>query len=802
MESFLENLFGVDLSGLAEGQSYRIDWTGLGRGGDRLFFLLVFAVAAAFLLRWLYQRDGRGLTPRIRSVLVGLRWLALMGLVAMLLEPMLVTEKTDHLPTNLLVLSDASTSMDLKDAYESGVQSEQLLAKLRYATLSELQSQTRKQLVDRVVELGLLDSLAMGGDRRVFFHPFADRLYKAKDGEEAVLDGEFGFTAIGSAMEQVLAAYQGTPLAGVLLVSDGQNNAGADPERAANLLSRARVPVHVLAAGTASATRNVAVLGIDVPQVVFVRDPIELRVLVEARGLPNTNVQVHLERRREGGTYETVGSQTVSLPADESIVEAVFKETHSDPANFEYRARVDEEPLELNTGDNAAVATVQVIRQRLKVLLIAGQAFPEIQFLINTLMRDPGVDLSSWLQSADPEYQQKGNTLLARMPATESELFAYDAVILYDPDLDDFPPGLISAFPKFVGEAGGGLVYVAGEASTDRLFARKFSSGDALLSLLPVTRDPGFFRVRSETRLAATTAWRPLVESRVESDPIFRFDDDVGNNRKILQNLPATYWHFPVDREKPGATVLARHSDPRMSNQYGRHVVAATQPFGPGRTLWIGLDSTYRWRFLGEQIYDGFWARVVDRVGRGKLLGGSFPFALSTDRTSYAPGSVVRLRARFRNPEDREVGTLTAEVEAADGTMETVPLVPIANDPSLLEGSFRVKSMGLHGVRVWPGGSSGELARPATAAFKVELPALELARPSQDLATLTAVAKATGGRVFSLDEYDQIAETFERRRVAVTEQRRQELWDAPLLLGLILLSLFTEWVLRKRYRLV
>jgi hypothetical protein len=62
VESFLENLFGVDLSGLAEGQSYRIDWTGLGRGGDRLFFLLVFAVAAAFLLRWLYQRDGRGLT--------------------------------------------------------------------------------------------------------------------------------------------------------------------------------------------------------------------------------------------------------------------------------------------------------------------------------------------------------------------------------------------------------------------------------------------------------------------------------------------------------------------------------------------------------------------------------------------------------------------------------------------------------------------------------------------------------------------------------------------------------------------
>jgi hypothetical protein len=218
--------------------------------------------------------------------------------------------------------------------------------------------------------------------------------------------------------------------------------------------------------------------------------------------------------------------------------------------------------------------------------------------------------------------------------------------------------------------------------------------------------------------------------------------------------------------------------------------------------MWIGLDSTYRWRFLGEQIYDGFWARIVDRVGRGKLLGGGHAFTLSTDRSAYSPGGMVRVHARFKASEDRDSGTLAAQIEAPDGSTETIPLIPVPHDPLLLEGTYKTSSMGVHGIRVWPGGSHTENLKPAATSFAVELPALEIARPSQDLATLTAIANATGGRVFSLDEFDQIPDAFKRRRVAVTDQRRQELWDAPLLMGIVLLSLFTEWVLRKRHRLV
>src|SRR4029077_9705963 len=108
-------------------------------------------------------------------------------------------------------------------------------------------------------------------------------------------------------------------------------------------------------------------------------------------------------------------------------------------------------------------------------------------------------------------------------------------------------------------------------------------------------------------------------------DPIFEFHPDPIRNRSILTSLPGMYWSFPVTRARSGATVLARHGDPRMQNPHGRHVLLASQLYGPGRTGFIGFDSTYRWRYLSEDYFDGFWARLIDGGGRDRAVGGRLP---------------------------------------------------------------------------------------------------------------------------------------------------------------------------------
>ena len=75
---------------------------------------------------------------------------------------------------------------------------------------------------------------------------------------------------------------------------------------------------------------------------------------------------------------------------------------------------------------------------------------------------------STWLQTADADYEQPGDPRIKRLPQTPEELNEFDCVVLYDPDptpgRSDFPQ-LLS---DFVGKAGGGLVYIAGERMTQR----------------------------------------------------------------------------------------------------------------------------------------------------------------------------------------------------------------------------------------------------------------------------------------------------------------------------------------------
>ena len=104
-----------------------------------------------------------------------------------------------------------------------------------------------------------------------------------------------------------------------------------------------------------------------------------------------------------------------------------------------------------------------------------------------------------------------------------------------------------------------------------------------------------------------------------------------------------------------------------MRNEFGPHVLLATQLVGPGRAFFVGFDSTYRWRYLDDQYFDGFWDRMIDRAGRNKQLGGRYPYTLSLDRTSYRTGSQVTVTARFNFP--RRCTSLMTSVIGSPGSM-------------------------------------------------------------------------------------------------------------------------------------
>lgn len=812
MPRWLEWLLSIKSSPDWEGGEWSLQFQSVPQG---LWGTLALAAALAVVAGiWiLYRLEGRELRLPARLLLASLRLVVLAAVTFMLLELVVVITKREQVPSHLLVLVDATQSMSVADPYPSDSQAAAVAQALRLVDadgrpdLAGVRQQPRFELAQRT--LGPLMK-RLGQGRVLTVYGFTDRLQTETASRPWTEMRPLGSaTGIGEALADALAAHRGQPLAGVLLVTDGRNNSGQDPRSVAAAAGREGIPIVSLAVGTPEGPRNVRLAGIEVSPVVFQHDPSPLAVLVESRGLRDATVNVVLEQREADGSWQEIQRQPLTLAEDGVLRRAEFTFTPTTLGQVEFRARVEDAGPELTESDNEQIEQVRVVRQSIRVLLLAGYPSFEVQFLRNTLLRDTRLEFSTWLQSASEGYEHSATRRpLRRPPASQQELDHFDVVILIDPDMRALGPAWPELLTRFVGEAGGGLIYVAGEIYSQALFHPEGGGIDnSWLKILPVVREPGLYQTAAEVRLSSRETYHIELTPAGLADPIFRFAADSARNREILASLPGMYWYFPVTRAKPGATVLAQHGDPRMRNQHGRHVLMATQLYGPGRTVFVGFDSSYRWRYIDEALYDGFWARLIDRVGRNKVLGGRYPFILSLDKSVYRVGEQVTLRARLIGSPEELAGlsALQAEIERSGETvLEDLAFEPSLEDPEVMVASFTAEQPGAFLARVGPvGQAEGETGvRKATVPFRVEQPRQELDNPTLDRALLDELARASDGRVFTLAEARQVPTAFKLRSVERIREFREDIWDAPLVCGLIVMLLTAEWLLRKRNRMV
>ena len=378
----------------------------------------------------------------------------------------------------------------------------------------------------------------------------------------------------------------------------------------------------------------------------FVRDPLMLAVVVEARGLRDAEATIVLEQRINENEWEAVANQRVVLGEDGILKRTTFRITPRVVGQYEFRAKVEDAGPELTQEDNVATAAVRVVRQQIRVLLIAGSPSPEVQFLRNALDARPArriCRLASARRSRVPPARRSADQPAAQRLGRAAQLRR--ACCWWTPTCERSERNGRTCSRTSSARRGAALIFVAGELYSQQLFeAAEAQLGGSKLDANSADRarpGPVPHRGRGAALEPVNLHARALAGGR--GDPVFEFNADPIRNRAILTSLPGMYWSFPVTRSRPGATVLARHGDPRMQNQYGRQPLLTSQLYGPGRTVFIGFDSTYRWRYLSEDYFDGFWARLVDRVGRNKALGGRFPFSACIWERAFT-GSVTRSR--------------------------------------------------------------------------------------------------------------------------------------------------------------
>ena len=133
-------------------------------------------------------------------------------------------------------------------------------ARLSLEGVAALRKQSRLELARRALERVLP---ALGKDREISLYGFAQQPLSLESDDLASVEPKGTATAIGDALAGALAEHRGQPLAGVLLVSDGQSNAGEDARKVAEQAGKQGVPIVALAVGTEEGPSNARLAAIE-----------------------------------------------------------------------------------------------------------------------------------------------------------------------------------------------------------------------------------------------------------------------------------------------------------------------------------------------------------------------------------------------------------------------------------------------------------------------------------------------------------------------------------------------------------
>jgi len=759
----------------ADFNEYR--WVFLAPWGRIGLALGAAAVAGIVALAW---RASRGANAWRRATMIGLRAGAAVTALVVFLEPAVELRQVAREPNRIAVLIDDSRSMALAEDPRG-------LTRIARA---------RKLLADSGDALA-----AWERDHKIDYYTFADTVNATTLAALTVDTAQGKSTLIRKALEYIRGRYEGRDLAGIVLISDGASTGGFDEDSGdgavRDFLRSLDTRVHTVW-GARPGLRDVAVARVMADEFAFVRTVVRIDAVIRTTGLPARQVPVTLST--DG---QPLRQKLVELPAGDHDVTVTFEVTPPRVGRYVYQVSVPVAAGEAVTTNNTRSFVVRVIRDKIRVLLVAGQPSWDVRALRQMLKSNPNVDLISFfiLRTQD-SISLVPNDEMSLIPFPTRELFeqqlpSFDLIVLQD--FEYLPYGIgdyLENIRSYV-EGGGGLAMLGGATS----FSSGGYYGTPVAQALPVElygpfdTGPVVDDQRFTPQLTDAGLVHPITSLRYAPD----------DNARVWRQLPQLEGVNLVASARPDATVLAVH--PRLKTKAGKPMpVIVAGEYGKGRSLAITTDTLWRWGFVaaarpgddGRQ-YTKLWENAIRWLIQDPDLRN---LHVDSDAVEYVPGQPVRVGVRLlgRDYQPLPGGVVSLVVKRGEDPLSAVEIttakLTVGDDGTVVH---ELGGLGAGVYRVEGRATVGGRQVDASDIFLVREGGTELDRPVGDPATLESIAKATGGS--ALGPVDRLPGTlaFDPPRIVRVDRRTDvELWSRPGLLVLVIGLLGLEWLLRQR----
>jgi|GEM_PF-314510 len=749
--------------------------------------LVLAAVSLIVLIGIELRRRSRGSTT---VAITGT--FAVLALVIAVLRPVRITARHSSIGPKVLVLADTSRSMNLpsdESARGASTATSTQRRDVRERVLEQLRSQNAHDARFEVFGFG------EGPAKRRASVTQAPEPHTPlrSDGESTASDTDIGNRSdLSTALASIHESSEEHPQA-IIVVSDGRLDSPdetASSEQLAALGARLRAPIHTIAT-TSRAPDDASIRQISFAGSAVAHVPFPLKIVVGCTGsVACDSVSVTArELREEGGSVELATGTAHPVDGTATLDLSVTLDRAG--------ARIVEIAMQTPAGDslpdnNRRWLVVNVARERIRLLHVAGRPTSDVRALRRWLKRDASVDVVAFfiLRSRTSASNASVDDL-ALIPFPVDELFtdhlpSFDAVVLHD--FDAHSNGLekhLRNLSRYV-RAGGGLIMVGGPHA----FASGGYASSPLADVLPIS-----FESARETPESDTAPFVPAWTPQGRLAPL------VAPLRAIVgDQLPVMPGANVIGDVKPGNLALWSHPTRRTSSGAAMPVLALGDQ-GNGRAIALAVDGTWRLEFseLGAQtsargfsaLWDGLlgWLMRDPRFEPASLeltrpCSARVPNGIKVHSTNAIQGSTS--------------GRQTLEIEAlGDQTSsKRVLRFELPPEPHNSPPSVTIALPGLE-----PGGYAARLVSSAGTTtrlhFACELGGDEWADPRPDVARLRRLAEATGG-TFHLASDASLAPPLPEPTVVSTERHVAPIAPPWLWTTVATLLLGVHWVTRRR----
>jgi len=724
---------------------------------------IVLVVAAAWLSLLNWKRSGN------RKLMLGLeafRWLLVLVVFLTLGRPEWVTTTRPRQQPEVVVLCDGSRSMTTRDVVVDGT-----TAIGRDEWLQQERNALFWKSLTNHFKVSVLD----------FAAPRAEDSSNTNAPETGTSISDEG-TDINQALEDTLNTRRN--LRAILLLSDGDWNLGKSPVAAATKLQRDNIPVFAVAVGSERHLPDIAVESVASPAYGLVGEQVFIPFTIQSHLARDVNTTVTLL-----GPGGEEARKEVVIPALSQLQDALFW-TPQREGNWMLTLQVPAEKDEFRTDNNQQNVSISIRRETLKVLLVESLPRWEYRFLHNALSRDPGVQVQCllFLPGMKPG---DGRDYIQSFPATKDALSGYDVVFLGDVGIGEGELTVRDAelLKGLVEQQGSGLVFIPGPRGRELTFA-----ASPLGDLMPVVLDP-----TKPSGVGSPTPSQLTLTRLGRGHLLTMLASSEEQNYRLWQNLPGFYWNAAVEKSNPAAEVLAVHDN--LRNEWGKLPLLVTRPAGNGKTLFLGIDSAWRWRRGVEDTYHyRFWGQVVRWMSYQRHLAHDQGFRLLFAPDNPRQGDTVFLNATVfaQGGLPLNEGHVTADVTAPNGRAERLALSPVTGGWGMFQGHFAPSQHGKFRIKL----SCEETGRSMETEILVRGQVREeVGRPAQG-EVLREIAKITRGQFGNPGELAGFVQRISTLPEPPPVEHRLRLWCHPLWGALIVAMLAAYWIGRKMAGLI